>query len=242
MISYAYTGDLPNELKTQIELLESTAINFSYRVIKDAKVRHEYINAIRKSSHEVSDAYRAGLYSAKEAAELANSQRNQIMELMRSKTSQLGTSAAINMKEVGRELSFFENKYAKKNYGKSFHLLSRVEKNHVYMEIVNKSGIANNKASRIIKNLGKAGRMLMLFSIAATVYDIYGAKNKAKAVIYNGVVFTGGAAGSSITGAMAGMACGPGAVVCVSAGIILGGIAGTVTTSSVLKKTSLSHY
>jgi hypothetical protein len=238
----AYKENLPENLKCELQLFESTAFNFSYRFIKDAKVRHEYVKAIGKSSREIADAYRNGSYNAEYAAELANSQRNLIMDLMRHKSSQLGKSAAFNIKAKGRGIDWLKNKYAQNRFAKQFNALSLPEKNTVHMEIVEKSGVASIQETNKAKLFGKAGKALAYFSMALIVYDIYQSKNKTKAILYNGALIAGGATGSTLTGVASGMACGPGAPACMAIGIFLGGILGTMSTSTALSHTELSKY
>ncbi|WP_226375853.1 hypothetical protein [Pantoea stewartii] len=68
--------------------------------------------------------------------------------------------------------------------------------------------------------LSRAGKRLIVLSLAISVYEIYTAENKiaetGKQIAINGA---GGAAG----GALAGLVCGPGAPVCVLIGGFVGG-------------------
>jgi hypothetical protein len=66
--------------------------------------------------------------------------------------------------------------------------------------------------------LSRAGKRLIVLSLAISVYEIYTAENKVaetgKQIAINGAGIAGGSAG----GALAGLVCGPGAPVCVLIG------------------------
>ena len=74
-----------------------------------------------------------------------------------------------------------------------------------------------------MRRLSYAGRGLIILSIALSIYTIATADNKASAAGKE-LIITGAAIGGGIgAGAIAGLACGPGAPVCVGVGAFVGG-------------------
>lgn len=107
--------------------------------------------------------------------------------------------------------------------GVNFNTLSEVQKNQVYASIVESAGKSNPSVNLKMLQLSRAGKGLIVLSLAIAVYEIYTAENKVaetgKQIAINGAGIAGGAAG----GAMAGLMCGPGAPACVVIGEFVGG-------------------
>ncbi|MGF1836788.1 hypothetical protein [Photobacterium sanguinicancri] len=160
-----------------------------------------------------------------QAAEQAQEARNVIMDLIRSKSSPIGLSIAQRLKSEGKTLNDLVARKTSQLYGRSkvFSRLTAEQQNKVYSEIVKSSGKSNPKVTSTMKRLSAAGRGLVLISVALSVYTIASSDNKLEAagkeVVINGAGIGGGIAG----GALAGLACGPGAPVCVSVGAFVGG-------------------
>ena len=74
-----------------------------------------------------------------------------------------------------------------------------------------------------MKKLSHAGRGLIVISIALSVYTVATAENKVDAAGKEIVVTGAGIGGGIAGGALAGLACGPGAPVCVTVGAFVGG-------------------
>lgn len=85
------------------------------------------------------------------------------------------------------------------------------------------AGKSNPSVNLKMLQLSRAGKGLIVLSLAISVYEIYTAENKVaetdKQIAINGAGIAGGAAG----GALAGFVCGPGAPVCVLIGGFVGG-------------------
>ena len=67
------------------------------------------------------------------------------------------------------------------------------------------------------------GRGLIFVSVAFAVYNVATAENKGRQVVKEGATAGAGVLGGMAGGAVAGLACGPGAPVCVGVGIFVGG-------------------
>ena len=74
-----------------------------------------------------------------------------------------------------------------------------------------------------MNKLSKAGRGLIVISISLSIYTIATADDKLDATKHEVLVTGAGIGGSIAGGALAGLACGPGAPVCVVVGAFVGG-------------------
>lgn len=234
--------ELPGRVRYELEMLESTAINFGYRLINDSVVRRQYITAIKKSSDEIINLYKNGTYTAEEAAIIASKQRNILLSLDRKRSSDIGRAYAEYKKQSGLSMGELEERYASRLFPQSIHNLNKHQKNKIYYEILKKSGTGNAAITFQAKMFNYAGKTLVLLSAAIITYNVIMARDKKKALIYNGAILGTSAASSAAAGASAGVMCGPAAPVCVSIGAFIGGVLGAAGAISFLKNTSISHY
>lgn len=241
MISSEY-DKLPSELRDQLQLLESAANNFGLRITMDSYTRKKYIRSIDAMSKEILRDYEKGLYSLKESAQRASALRNEIMAITRKHSTELGKAISVKMKPHGLTFTQALESKSKKLYARRFNTLSKPEQSKVYLEVVYSSGRDNSVASSSIKYLGKAGRLFLILSLGLVTYDVYHAKDRKKALVYNAAIFSGSAATSAAGGGAAGLACGPGAPICVTIGIFIGGIIGAIGTQYFMSKTDFEDY
>jgi hypothetical protein len=75
-----------------------------------------------------------------------------------------------------------------------------------------------------MRTLGRAGRGLIVLSIALSVYSVATAEDPWEAAARESVVTSTSILGGVAGGAAAGLACGPGAPVCVAVGAFAGGV------------------
>ncbi|TYK66128.1 hypothetical protein CWS31_007635 [Colwellia echini] len=215
-------------LEGSLSQMESAAMNFAHRFINDGKVRMSYINQTKKVASEYRARVTSGAISAEEAAKQVQVIRNQILEAQRLRTSDLGKAKAINLKKTGLTLTDLTEKYSQNKYGKSFLKLSSLQKNQVYLEIIDSSGRPRPAVNSAALKYSKLGRGLLLVTLGVAVYNIAVADDKPKATAREGVVIGGGFAGGAAGGALAGLACGPGAPICVTVGVFVGGALGAL--------------
>lgn len=154
--------------------------------------------------------------------------RNEILEVQRLRSSDIGRAKAIQLKKVGLSLEALTEKYAKDKFGKPFARLAINERNLVYLEIIDSSGRPRPSVNAAARHYTTLGRGLVFVSLGAAVYNVAMADDKARAVAREGVVIGGGFAGAAAGGALAGLACGPGAPVCVTLGVFVGGALGAL--------------
>ncbi len=142
------------------------------------------------------------------------------MEVIRTRSTPVGLAIAQQMKQQGRTLNELIAKKSQALFGKgvSYSNLTLEQQNKVYSEIVKSAGKSDLKVTAAMKKLSRAERELLFLSIALSVYTVATAENKfdaaGKEIAITGVGIGGGIAG----GALAGLACGPGAPVCVTVG------------------------
>jgi hypothetical protein len=211
------------DLETALGLLKSEAINFGYRFIQDGAVRLDYIAKTQAISKTIRAEVAAGRLTFGEAAQEANKLRNAILDASRLKSSDLGRAIAEAAKGTGLTLPELEAYYAQKLLKKGFESLTQPEKNRVWLEIVEAAGRQRPSFNVKAVRLARVGRGFIVFSVAIAVYNVAAAEEKgrqaSKEVTTAGAGVLGGVAG----GALAGLACGPGAPVCVAIGIFAGG-------------------
>ncbi|MEO0444253.1 MAG: hypothetical protein AAFZ92_11050 [Pseudomonadota bacterium] len=212
------------ELELALSSLESTAFNFGTRFIPDSMVRVEYNRKAGLLSKEILDKVVSGKISVKEGAKQASEMRNILMDTLRGKTSEIARAYAVKQKSMGKSLPELEQKYAKKLYNLSFESLSPNNRNKVWKEIVFSSGRPQLSVNKLAKVFGAAGRGFIALSLTISVYNITTADDVLEAASKESAVLGGGLLGSVAGGAAAGFACGPGAPVCVTIGVFVGGV------------------
>lgn len=215
-------------LEGSLSQMESASLNFAQRFINDGKVRMSYINQTRKLAQEYRAKVISGVITADEAAKQVQGIRNQILEAQRLRTSDVGKAIAVKLKKTGLTLSELTEKYAQSKFGKSFVNLSAANQNKIYLEIIEGSGRPRPSMNAAASKYSKLGRGLLVVTIGVAVYNIAVAEDKVTATAREGVIIGGGFAGSVAGGAVAGLACGPGAPVCVTIGVFVGGALGAL--------------
>lgn len=234
--------NVPLQLRYQLQLLESSALNFGQRFATDSRARKTYIQTIKTASQEILDGFNNGKYSLAESAEKASGLRNEIIKITRQHSSDVGRAKAEQLKLKPKTLSVLEEEKASRLFSRKFSSLSELEKGKVWLEIVNSSGRNRASATQSARLFGHAGRTLIVLSLGLATYDVIKAKNKTKAVIYNGIVIGGSAGSGAAMGAAGGLICGPGAPLCVGVGVFIGGVLGALGTQFALNKTALRNY
>ncbi|WP_143074192.1 hypothetical protein [Roseateles sp. YR242] len=175
----------------------------------------------------------AGKVTAADGAAFAVQARNVIMEEVRAITSAIGKAGAESIKGQGLTLEKALDKSVDKLFpGKSFAELSTVQKQRVFVEIVEASGRSSPKVTGQIPRWRTMGRGLLVVTVAISIYNIWEAKNKLRQGIKEGATLAGGALGGAAATASAGLICGPGAPVCVTALFIVGGVVGAISAGA----------
>ncbi|MBV1882431.1 MAG: hypothetical protein KUG82_12405 [Pseudomonadales bacterium] len=211
--------------ESAIRALELEIANVGVHLTLDSAARQAYAKQIRAMSTELKMLVSTGKISWAQAAEQANETRNLIMDVVRNRSTPVGRSMAQQIKQQGRTLNEIIAKKCKSLYGGSvsFNDLPLAKKNKIYSEVVTSAGKSDPKVTMAMKKLSHAGRGLIVISIALSVYTVATAENKVDAAGKEIVVTGAGIGGGIAGGALAGLACGPGAPVCVTVGAFVGG-------------------
>ncbi|CCQ74810.1 hypothetical protein [Magnetospira sp. QH-2] len=190
------------------------------------KVRTQYVDSAKKYSEEMKKAYESQGLTTEEAARKASQARNELMDAARKEGTHAGEEIAKWMKRKGQPFEYFENKYAREDFGgKSFSELTDAQKTKVHEKILEKAGSPNPKVSTGVKIAGAAGRSLWVLTVAMSAHNIIVAEDKKFAAIKEGATVGGGLAGG-VAGGLVGTACGPGAFICSPLGVLIGGYLG----------------
>ena len=208
-----------------IEALRSQVLSASVHVTMDSQARLMYMEQIGEMSRELRQQVALGKLSWKQAAEQAQEARNLIMEVMRGKSTPVGRAIAEKTKRHGRTLNDVIARNTQKLFGNgaNFNNLPSSSKEAVYAEVVKSAGKSDPVMTNRIQRLAPAARGLVVLSIAVAVYNIAVAEDKMSAAGREVVIAGAGVGGGFAGGAVAGLACGPGAPVCVTIGAFVGG-------------------
>lgn len=210
-----------------IDLFQTEAVNFGFRLEKMAEVRPDYLKTVKFASDEFVELVKSGKISYEEGALRASRLRNVLFEISRRKDYDLGRSIAEYYKPAAKPFEWFLEKYAQKRFSLSFSsLTSQAQKDAVFLDVVVAAGRDNKGISGAVPYLGKFGKVCLVASLAISVYTVATAEDKVNAAGREGTSLLGGIAGGAAGGAVAGLICGPGAPVCSAIGIFVGGALG----------------
>jgi hypothetical protein len=87
-----------------IRVMEAELIQFSIRFISDNTIRRNYQAQIKQYAQQLLEHLRRGEISPEEAARLANQTRNETMNALRLKSSDIGRAYAESLKPEGKLL------------------------------------------------------------------------------------------------------------------------------------------
>ncbi|USX19166.1 hypothetical protein NHH82_25425 [Oxalobacteraceae bacterium OTU3REALA1] len=208
-----------------IKSLEATAASAGMHLELDSTARRIYAREIKAMSDSLRREVVSGKMSWAQAAERAHDTRNVVMQLIRSRTTPAARAYAEYRKAEGRSLNALIAEKTSKLFGKGaiFAKLTPSQQNRVFAEVVASAGRSHPAVTRNAMRLSYLGRGVILLSLALSMYNILNASNKATAVKRELITTAAGIGGSIAAGALAGLACGPGAPVCVTIGAFAGG-------------------
>jgi hypothetical protein len=208
-----------------IQSLEAQIANAGAHAAIEGESRRIYQRQIREFAEELRQQASAGKISWAEAAARARDVREAVMSTRRGAGTAVGRAFAEHLKRAGPTLNALIARKVQELYGASanFHRLTGPQQDAVYAAIVKAAGTSNVRVTAVMRTVGRAGRGLILVSIGVSIYEVATAEDKLSAAgreaAVTGVSILGGIGG----GAVAGLACGPGAPVCVTVGAFVGG-------------------
>jgi hypothetical protein len=211
--------------ESSIRALEAEVASLAAHLSLDANARQLYARQIKAMAEELRNQVGSGKINWKQAAEQAHEARNVIMEVVRSRSTPVERAMAERLKREGKTLNELIAKKTLQLFGEkaNFHRLTPAQQNQVYSEIVKAAGSSNPRVTNTMRRMAKAGRALIFISISLSVYTIVTAEDMEAAAIKEVTVSAAGIGGGIAGGAVAGLACGPGAPVCVTIGAFVGG-------------------
>lgn len=205
---------------------EAQLANVGAHLSIDGSARAQYQRLIGAMADDLRQQARAGHITWAQAAERANEARNAVMETLRARSTPAGRALAERLKGEGRTLNELIARKVTQLHGPDakFARLAPSQQNAVYAEIVKSAGKSNPKFTSWMRQFGTAGRGLLVLSLAVSIYQIATAEDRLVAARREVAVTGAGIGGGIAGGALAGLACGPGAPVCVTAGAFVGGV------------------
>lgn len=208
-----------------IRALEAEIANIGTHATIDGQARQAYARQIRLMADELRTEARSGRITWKQAAEQAEEARNLIMNMIRGRSTPVGRALAQQIKSEGKTLNELIGRKTQQLFGRGakFQALTNSQQQAVYGAIVESAGKSNPKVSATMHRLSNAGKGLIVLSLGLSIYRIAIAEDKVDAVAQEAAITGAGIGGGMAGGAIAGLACGPGAPVCVGVGAFVGG-------------------
>lgn len=208
-----------------IRTLEAELANAGAHLTNDAAARQAYVREIRAMTSTLREQAQRGAMTWARAAAQAQEARNIVMDLSRGRTSPVGVAIAEAMKLKGLTFNALIASKVLKRYGSAAHFdkLTMPQREAVYADIVESAGRSRAGVTGHMRSAAYAGRGLLGLSLALSVYTVATAEEKLPAAGRELAINGAGVAGGVTDGALAGLACGPGAPVCVTLGAFVGG-------------------
>lgn len=218
-----------------IQSLQAQITNVGAHLTIDTRARLLYVQEIKYMSDKLRVYAKSGRITWAVAARQAQETRNLIMGIIRARSTPVGRAFAEKMKLKGHSLNQLIALKTIEIHGEQavFSRLSSFKQDVIYAKIVESAGRSNANVTRAMKTLTYAGRGSLFVAVALSAYTIATSSNKVaafqKELAVNGASIAGGIAG----GAVAGLACGPAAPVCVTVGAFAGGALAAFGTGSI---------
>jgi hypothetical protein len=211
-------------LDESLQQLRDQFVDFGARFIQDSDVRADYVAKAQKYADEILDKVKRGELTPEQGAAEAQSMRNGLLDAARLKSSDIGKAAAELEKATGKTMEELLAKYSKQLFGREFAELATTEQDVVFVTIIKAAGRPNPRYTLLASRLGKAGKGLLIVSIAFSVYNIAESDRPGREAVKETASTGMGFLGSLAGGAAAGLVCGPGAPICSGVGVLVGGL------------------
>lgn len=213
--------------ETAVDLIQAELANTGATGVVDAAARARYDRAARAFRDEIYVRVRSGRLTWRQAAEEAHGLRDDLLQLLRRRSTPVGRAWAEWLKPQGRSLNELIARKTIELFGAQadFNRLTPAQRNRVYAAIVESAGKSNPRITAIMRKVSPAARGLLVLSLGISVYSIATADDMLAEAKHEGSVTGAGIAGGMAGGALAGLMCGPGAPVCVTIGAFVGGAA-----------------
>ncbi|NML15568.1 hypothetical protein HHL10_11370 [Azohydromonas sp. G-1-1-14] len=219
------TSDARQDFETAFDFLQAEISNAGAIAAMDGAARAQYDRLLREFRNDLLDRVNKGQITWREAAQQARHMRDDVMQVLRQRSTPVGRALAEALKPQSPTLNALIARKTVELFGREadFTRLSLAQRHQVYAAIVESAGKSNPRITARMRTVSRAGRGLLVLSLALSVYTVATAEDKAAAVVHEGAITGAGIAGGLAGGALAGLACGPGAPVCVTVGAFIGG-------------------
>lgn len=213
------------EFETAFDFLKAELNNAGFVATVDGSARAGYDRLLREFRDDVFAQVKSGKLTWRAAAQQARGLRDDVMQLVRVRSTPVGRSLAEWHKSRSPTMNELIAAKTLKLFGRdaNFTRLTVEQQNRIYAAIVESAGKSNPRITAAMRTLSRAGRGLLVLALGISIYNVAVADDKAGAALREGVVTGAGIAGGMAAGAMAGLLCGPGAPVCVTIGAFVGG-------------------
>ena len=173
-----------------IKSLEATTASVGMHLEIDSTARRIYAREIKAMATNLRREVASGKLTWAQAAEQAQTTRNAVMQLARSRTTPVARAFAEHTKAEGRGLNALVAEKTAKLFGKNaaFAKLTPSKQNRVFAEIVASAGRSQPTITRNMLRLSYLGRRVILLSLALSTYNVLTAPNKSTAVKRENVV------------------------------------------------------
>ena len=224
----SFQETLPNDrpsFERFLQAMEAQILAAASFLVMDGAVRAQYQRLIHDMSRELMAKVARRELSWQQAAAQASEARNAVLDTLRTRSSPVGRAAAQSIKAQGLSLNALIAQKTLTLFGSGarFDALAPHQRNQVFEAVVRSAGRSNARVSTAMRIGSAAGRSLVFLSVAHSVYEVATAQDKLATAGRELSVSAAGLGGSIAGGALAGLACGPGAPVCVAVGAFVGG-------------------
>jgi hypothetical protein len=209
--------------------MEAEGNAFAARCIKENAVRQQYRRSIQDAVAEIEADVDSGSITAEQGAQRAVWIRNNLMDLSRSGSSEVGRAFAESLKREGKTFAELLEYRASQLFDKTPAALTAEERTAVMRAIIAGAARDNVEVTNALRFLGGASRGLVALSVGLAVYDIYQAPDRGKEAVHQGILAGAGLGGGYVVGALGvSLVCGPGAPICAGVFVLVGGAAFTL--------------
>ena len=221
--------ELPSPLQWARDEFEAAASRFATDAIRDARLRQLYKSNIQRISREVQAEVDAGRVNVLEGARFCQRMRNQIMEETRVASSAQGRAYVESLKKKGRTLEWLFDKYAREHFKRAFSALSESERGKVYYSVIESASRDRTNVSALTGRLRIMGKVCLVMTAVLAVHAVVIADDKPREMVRQSAAIGGGLVGGALAGSLlVSPLCGPGAVVCAIAVVLIGSATGSL--------------
>ena len=145
-------------VEQSIQQLQVQALNFGYRFIHDSKVRAWYMQTTQEFSEQLRQAHANGSMTARQAAEAAHQMRNEIMEMARVRSTELGRAKAKALKGKGIAFEKLLEKYSQQKFKLPFDKLGKHQQEAILLRDRGQRGARQPQGQRQRAPSGGSGQ------------------------------------------------------------------------------------